>query len=246
VYRFAMRMCQNKQDACDVLQDTLLAMARSVGELRRASRLSTWLYASRRAAGSSLYTAPERPLHAGPLLGRNRLSSYQVNMMITFTLEGCPRSAEAPAPTTPRIRRRSTHLSRARVGRWCPEGVAAGRRKLDGERRAGGTSDVTTDGAGAEAAEGRDVTMTGRMTKVQLAVELSVKPKPLPPDFRASSRTRRSPLKTGSMSSLRVRSGGSCPVQVRGGHSCLPRATPSRPALSRRGRSVRLRLRVRD
>lgn len=43
IYRFGMRMCRNPEDAKDVLQDTLLTMARSVRDFRGAS-LSTWLY----------------------------------------------------------------------------------------------------------------------------------------------------------------------------------------------------------
>lgn len=44
VYRFGMRMCRDPEEAKDVLQDTLLAMARSVRDFRGASSLSTWLY----------------------------------------------------------------------------------------------------------------------------------------------------------------------------------------------------------
>ena len=44
VYRFGMKMCRDREDAKDVLQDTLLAMARSVRDFRGASSLSTWLY----------------------------------------------------------------------------------------------------------------------------------------------------------------------------------------------------------
>src|SRR5689334_9302786 len=44
VYRFGMRMCRDPEDARDVLQDTLLAMARGVRDFRGASSLSTWLY----------------------------------------------------------------------------------------------------------------------------------------------------------------------------------------------------------
>src|SRR6188768_370370 len=39
-----MKMCRDPEDAKDVLQDTLLAMARSVRDFRGASSLSTWLY----------------------------------------------------------------------------------------------------------------------------------------------------------------------------------------------------------
>jgi RNA polymerase sigma-70 factor (ECF subfamily) len=44
VYRFGMKMCRDPQDAKDVLQDTLLAMARGVRDFRGASSVSTWLY----------------------------------------------------------------------------------------------------------------------------------------------------------------------------------------------------------
>ncbi len=44
VYRFGMKMCGDQDDAKDILQETLLAMARSVRDFRGASSLSTWLY----------------------------------------------------------------------------------------------------------------------------------------------------------------------------------------------------------
>ena len=44
VYRFGMKMCGDTDDAKDVLQETLLAMARGVRDFRGASSLSTWLY----------------------------------------------------------------------------------------------------------------------------------------------------------------------------------------------------------
>jgi len=44
VYRFGMKMCRNPEDAKDVLQETLLAMARGVRDFRGASSISTWLY----------------------------------------------------------------------------------------------------------------------------------------------------------------------------------------------------------
>ena len=45
VYRFSLKMCGNPSDASDVLQDTLLALVRSMQDLRYESSLSTWLYA---------------------------------------------------------------------------------------------------------------------------------------------------------------------------------------------------------
>ncbi len=44
VYRFGMKMCRDPEDAQDVLQETLLAMARGVHDFRGASSISTWLY----------------------------------------------------------------------------------------------------------------------------------------------------------------------------------------------------------
>jgi RNA polymerase sigma-70 factor (ECF subfamily) len=44
VYRFGMKMCRDPEDAKDVLQDTLLAMARSVRDFRGSSSIATWLY----------------------------------------------------------------------------------------------------------------------------------------------------------------------------------------------------------
>jgi RNA polymerase sigma-70 factor (ECF subfamily) len=44
VYRFGLKMCRDPEDAKDVLQETLLAAARSVKDFRGASSVSTWLY----------------------------------------------------------------------------------------------------------------------------------------------------------------------------------------------------------
>lgn len=44
VYRFGMKMCRDPESAQDVLQETLLAMARGVRDFRGASSISTWLY----------------------------------------------------------------------------------------------------------------------------------------------------------------------------------------------------------
>lgn len=44
VYRFGKKMCRDDEDAADVLQETLLAAARSLPEFREASSVSTWLY----------------------------------------------------------------------------------------------------------------------------------------------------------------------------------------------------------
>lgn len=44
IYRFGLKMCRDPRDAEDVLQDTLLAVARGIREFRGASSVSTWLY----------------------------------------------------------------------------------------------------------------------------------------------------------------------------------------------------------
>lgn len=48
IYRFSRAMCDNPEDAGDVLQDTMLALARHVSSIRGPS-LSTWLYAVARS-----------------------------------------------------------------------------------------------------------------------------------------------------------------------------------------------------
>jgi RNA polymerase sigma-70 factor (ECF subfamily) len=49
IYRFGLKMCRDPEDAKDVLQDTLLAMARGVRDFRGASSISTWLYSIARS-----------------------------------------------------------------------------------------------------------------------------------------------------------------------------------------------------
>ena len=44
IYRFGLRMCRHPEDAKEVLQETLLAMARSLPEFRAQSSVATWLY----------------------------------------------------------------------------------------------------------------------------------------------------------------------------------------------------------
>ncbi len=44
VYRFGMKMCRQEEDAKDVLQETLLAAARHLSDVRGASSVTTWLY----------------------------------------------------------------------------------------------------------------------------------------------------------------------------------------------------------
>ena len=44
IYRFGLRMCRDREAARDVLQETLIAAARTVRDFRGTSSLSTWLY----------------------------------------------------------------------------------------------------------------------------------------------------------------------------------------------------------
>jgi len=44
LYRFSLRMCRHKEDAEDVLQESMLALSRSVSEFRGTSTVSTWLF----------------------------------------------------------------------------------------------------------------------------------------------------------------------------------------------------------
>lgn len=49
VYRFGVKMCRDAEDAGEVVQETLLAMVRSVRTFRGDSSVSTWLYAIARS-----------------------------------------------------------------------------------------------------------------------------------------------------------------------------------------------------
>ena len=44
VYRFGLRMCRDTEDASDVVQETLLAMARSIRDFRGEASIGTWLF----------------------------------------------------------------------------------------------------------------------------------------------------------------------------------------------------------
>jgi RNA polymerase sigma-70 factor (ECF subfamily) len=50
VYRFGMRMCRDVEDAKDVVQDTLLTVARGIRGFRGEASFSTWLYTIARSA----------------------------------------------------------------------------------------------------------------------------------------------------------------------------------------------------
>lgn len=50
VFRFGLKMCRNADDAGDIVQETLLALARKVGDFRGDASVSTWLFAIARNA----------------------------------------------------------------------------------------------------------------------------------------------------------------------------------------------------
>ena len=72
VYRFGLKMCRDPEDAKDVLQETLLAVARNVKDFRGASSVSTWLYTIARSfcikkrRRSKFAPEQEEPLDLGP------------------------------------------------------------------------------------------------------------------------------------------------------------------------------------
>jgi RNA polymerase sigma-70 factor (ECF subfamily) len=49
IWRFGLKMCRHPEDAKDVLQETMLAAARTARDFRGASRVSTWLFAIARS-----------------------------------------------------------------------------------------------------------------------------------------------------------------------------------------------------
>ena len=49
VYRYGMRMCRHPEDAEDILQETLISLARRLPEFRGDASLSTYVYAVARS-----------------------------------------------------------------------------------------------------------------------------------------------------------------------------------------------------
>lgn len=66
IYRFGMKMCRDPEDAADVLQNTLLAVARTVKDFRGASSMTTWLYT---IARSFCIKQRRKQMNAEPLDG---------------------------------------------------------------------------------------------------------------------------------------------------------------------------------
>lgn len=50
VFRFGLKMCRNADDAGDIVQETLLALARKIGGFRGDASVATWLFAIARNA----------------------------------------------------------------------------------------------------------------------------------------------------------------------------------------------------
>jgi len=50
LYAFGLRMCGDPDDARDVMQDTMLAVARHIGSFRKDASLSTWMFQLARSA----------------------------------------------------------------------------------------------------------------------------------------------------------------------------------------------------
>jgi RNA polymerase sigma-70 factor (ECF subfamily) len=67
LFRFSMRMCRNREDARDVLQESLLAAARTIGNFRGDSAVSTWLYAIARSFCIKRHRKPQLTDGAAPL-----------------------------------------------------------------------------------------------------------------------------------------------------------------------------------
>ena len=82
VFGFGLRMCGDSEDAKDVLQDTLLAAARTIGDFRGESSLSTWLYTIARSF----------------CIKRRRRSKFAPNEELASDSETLALPASGPAP----------------------------------------------------------------------------------------------------------------------------------------------------
>lgn len=68
VYRFGLKMCRHPEDAEDVLQETLLSLARAFGDFRGDASVSTWLYTvARNHCIKKRRTRVDAPTHLEPL-----------------------------------------------------------------------------------------------------------------------------------------------------------------------------------
>ncbi|MBK7584078.1 MAG: sigma-70 family RNA polymerase sigma factor [Myxococcales bacterium] len=85
IFRFGMKMCRNEEDAEEVMQDTLLAAARHLGDFRGQSSLSTWLYTIARS-----FCIKRRRKHVGEPKRHEPLHE--------LSAEGVPELVDATAP----------------------------------------------------------------------------------------------------------------------------------------------------
>jgi RNA polymerase sigma-70 factor (ECF subfamily) len=148
VFRFGVRMCGNPDDAGDVAQETLLAMARSLERFRGDAELSTWLYtiarrfcvkARRRRVADPVREesleslAPdERESLAAPVRDPEReLQSRQMADALTAALAALP-----PAQREVLILRDMEGLTAPEVGKVLGLGVAAVKSRLHRARQA--------------------------------------------------------------------------------------------------------------
>jgi RNA polymerase sigma-70 factor (ECF subfamily) len=78
LYRFARRLCRHREDAEDVLQESLLAAARGLRSFRGASSVSTWLYTIARSfcikkRRRSVFAPAELSLDTDPTVAAGRV-----------------------------------------------------------------------------------------------------------------------------------------------------------------------------
>ncbi len=83
IHRFALRMCRDPEDARDVVQETMLAASRGLGDFRGDASLSTWLFTIARS-----FCIKARRLRTGQ---PDRMVSLESEEM-----EPTPSSAAAP------------------------------------------------------------------------------------------------------------------------------------------------------
>jgi DNA-directed RNA polymerase specialized sigma24 family protein len=108
IYRYGLRMCGDPEDARDVLQDTMLALARRVGSLQAAGALPTWLYTvARRSSGAAADRRRARSTRRRQPPTRSPIPAVG------------PRSGSPVARSSGRWRRPSPRSIRSSATCWC-------------------------------------------------------------------------------------------------------------------------------
>lgn len=75
IYRFGLKMCRHPEDAEDVLQETLLSLARAMRDFRGEASISTWLYTvARNHCIRKRRTRAGAPTHVEPLDGARAIA----------------------------------------------------------------------------------------------------------------------------------------------------------------------------